>query len=242
MIDIHSHIIYGIDDGARTIEEAIQMIRMDSSFGVTDIIATPHYYVSRPTDPDQIHYRLNNIEKTIAEMNDKQPVEAVSVRLYPGNEVLWFESMPEKLKSGAILTLAGTRYTLVEFYPDQNIETMLQAVRKLRYSGYIPVIAHAERYAALRANGAISELIRQGAQIQLSTGAFSGGFFDKEAKFVKKAVKDDLVHYMGTDMHRTDRRAPDWSAAIRYIRKTAKDPDALLFGNAAEILGKDLKS
>ncbi len=236
MFDIHSHIIYGVDDGSRSIEESIQLIEMDIKQGVTDIIATPHYYVDHPSDPDRILRRLEALQKQLREQGlDK------GIRLYPGNEVLWFESMAEKLSSGEILPLGNTRFTLVEFYPEESWETILRAVRKLRNAGWRPIIAHAERFFALRTapkgeQSRFSELISQGAYIQLSTDPFGGGFFDSTSRFCKTAVKNDEVHFLGTDMHRPDRRPPVWTAAVNYIEKKADRPDALLQKNAERMM------
>ncbi|MCR5161271.1 MAG: protein tyrosine phosphatase [Lachnospiraceae bacterium] len=230
MFDIHSHIIYGVDDGARTPEEALDLIRMDMQMGVTDIIATPHYYVNHPSDPDRILRRLEHLREML------RAEGSATVRLYPGNEVLWFESMTEKLKSGEILTLGGSRFTLIEFYPEESWETIRRAVRKVRDAGYRPVIAHAERFIALHKRDRLPELIDLGAYIQLSTQPFSGGFFDPIAKFCKAAVKAGDVHFLGTDMHRTDRRPPEWNAAVKYIENKSDRPEALFRKNAERML------
>ena len=237
MFDIHSHIIYGVDDGSRTIEESIRLIEMDKKQGVTDIIATPHYYVSHPSDPDRILRRLEEIRKQLREQGLDE-----GIRLYPGNEVLWFESMAEKLNSGEILPLGDSRFTLVEFYPPESWDTILRAVRKLRNAGWRPILAHAERFIALRGPGEgrksrLAELISQGAYIQLSTQPFSGGIFDSTANFCKAAVKNDEVHFLGTDMHRPHRRPPEWAAAVKYIRRKADRPDDLLQKNAERMVG-----
>ena len=239
MFDIHTHIIYGTDDGSRSPEESLRLIEMDIQQGVTDIIATPHYYADHPTDPDRILRRLEELKRLLDEQG-----RGSDVRLYPGNEVLWFESMPDRLRSGEILPLASSRFTLVEFFPEESWETILRAVRMLRNAGYRPVIAHAERFFALRAAakeepGRLAELISQGAYIQLSTQPFAGGLLDSTARFCKAAVRNDEVHFLGTDMHRPDRRPPEWAAAVRWIRKKADRPDALLQKNAERILKDD---
>lgn len=220
MFDIHSHIIYHIDDGSRTPEESLALIRQDSAEGARDIIATPHYYVQYPTDPDRIRAEL----ATIQNMAD---ADGLDVHLYPGNEVLWFDSMTERLQSGEILTLADSHYTLIEFYPEEGYQTILRAVRNVRNAGYRPIIAHAERFRAMQEHG-LEEVRELGAYVQLSTEPLShkglSGLLDRETKFIQKALKNQQADFLGTDMHRTDHRPPVLRDAIRWIEKNL-DPD-----------------
>ena len=233
MFDIHSHIIYHIDDGSRDMEESVELIRSAVRQGATDIIATPHYYPECPGDPVRIKEKLSNIEKAVKKAG-------ISVRLYAGNEVLYFDSMAERLKNGEILTLAGSRYTLIEFYPLESYKTILKCVRNIRNAGYLPVIAHAERFRGLRENG-LDEIIGLGAYIQLSTEPIGrkglSAVFDGETRFVRKALKRKEVHFLGTDMHRADTRPPVITDALKWISDNL-DRDyanAILSGNAMKM-------
>lgn len=234
MFDIHSHIIYHVDDGSRTPEESLALIRQDSAEGARDIIATPHYYVQYPTDPDRIRAELATIQN-MADAN------GLDVHLYPGNEVLWFDSMTERLQSGEILTLAGSHYTLIEFYPEESYQTILRAIRKVRNAGYRPIIAHAERFKAMQEHG-LAEVRNLGAYVQLSTEPLShkglSGLFDRETKFIQKALRNQEADFLGTDMHRVDRRPPVLRDAIDWIeRNLDRDyADAVLQENAEAIL------
>lgn len=233
MFDIHSHIIYHIDDGSRTLEESLALIRQDVEQGAHAIIATPHYYVQYPTDPARIRAKLAAIEEANA--------SALDVRLYAGNEVLWFDSMTERLQSGEILTLAGSHYTLIEFYPEESYQTILRAIRNVRNAGYRPIIAHAERFKAMQEHG-LAEVRDLGAYVQLSTEPLShkglSGLFDRETKFIQKALRNQEADFLGTDMHRTDRRPPVLRDAIDWIQKNldADCADAVLQRNAQAIV------
>ena len=233
MFDIHSHIIYHIDDGSRTPEESLELIRQDVEQGAHAIIATPHYYVQYPTAPARIRAKLATIEEANA--------SALDVRLYAGNEVLWFDSMTERLQSGEILTLADSHYTLIEFYPEESYQTILRAIRNVRNAGYRPIIAHAERFKAIQEHG-LAEVRDLGAYVQLSTEPLShkglSGLFDRETKFIQKALRNQEADFLGTDMHRTDRRPPVLRDAIDWIQKNldADYADAVLQGNAEAIL------
>ena len=251
MFDIHSHIIYHIDDGSHDLEESLELIRQDVEQGAHAIIATPHYYVQYPTDPARIRAKLATIEEAlgIGEQSTAQPTPSAAeanastldVRLYAGNEVLWFDSMTERLQSGEILTLADSHYTLIEFYPEESYQTILRAIRNVRNAGYRPIIAHAERFKAMQEHG-LAEVRDLGAYVQLSTEPLShkglSGLFDRETKFIQKALRNQEADFLGTDMHRVDRRPPVLRDAIDWIEKNldADYADAVLQGNAGAIL------
>ncbi len=271
MFDIHSHIIYHIDDGSHDLEESLELIRQDVEQGAHAIIATPHYYVQYPTDPTRIRVKLATIEEALgigeqpaaslaqtgdapsstsgASQTTTQPTpsaseanaSALDVRLYAGNEVLWFDSMTERLQSGEILTLADSHYTLIEFYPEESYQTILRAIRNVRNAGYRPIIAHAERFKAMQEHG-LAEVRDLGAYVQLSTEPLShkglSGLFDRETKFIQKALRNQEADFLGTDMHRIDRRPPVLRDAIDWIQKNldADYADAVLQGNAEAIL------
>lgn len=251
MFDIHSHIIYHIDDGSHDLEESLELIRQDVEQGAHAIIATPHYYVQYPTDPARIRAKLATIEEAlgIGEQTAAEPspsaseanASALDVQLYAGNEVLWFDSMTERLQSGEILTLADSHYTLIEFYPEESYQTILRAIRKVRNAGYRPIIAHAERFKAMQEHG-LAEVRDLGAYVQLSTEPLShkglSGLFDRETKFIQKALRNQEADFLGTDMHRIDRRPPVLRDAIDWIQKNldADYADAVLQRNADAIL------
>jgi protein-tyrosine phosphatase len=234
MYDIHSHIIYHVDDGARTLDEAVELVTSDASQGAKQMIATPHYSVEYPLNPEIVR-------KKLAELKDRVQEAGLEVELYPGNEVLYFDSMTEHLKEHRILTLGETRFTLIEFYPLDSYQRILTAVRKIRRAGYRPIIAHAERFKSLREHG-LSEVISEGAYIQVSTEPLgrSGikALLDGESRFLHHAVKQHQVHFLGTDMHRMDRRPPVLSDAVRWVRDhTSRDYcEELLNGNGERML------
>lgn len=270
MFDIHSHIIYHIDDGSHDLEESLELIRQDVEQGARAIIATPHYYVQYPTDPARIRAKLAAIEEalgigerpaaSLAQTGDAPSTTSVSqttaqptpsapqanasaldVRLYAGNEVLWFDSMTERLQSGEILTLADSHYTLIEFYPEESYQTILRAIRNVRNAGYRPIIAHAERFKAIQEHG-LAEVRDLGAYVQLSTEPLShkglSGLFDRETKFIQKALRNQEADFLGTDMHRVDRRPPVLRDAIDWAQRNLNPDyaDAVLQQNAEAIL------
>jgi protein-tyrosine phosphatase len=253
--DIHSHIVYGIDDGARTLDEAEELVVTDIREGAERIISTSHYYVDAPSDPDIIHERLDELRERLQADGVASPLSDTSfekssdneenishtIEIIPGNEVLYFDSMVERLDRGEILTLGNSRYVLVEFYPRESYQTYVRAVRSLVYAGYTPIIAHAERFKALHENG-LREVRKLGALVQVSTEPLSrkglSGMLDQEASFIRKALKNQEADFVGTDMHRMSRRPPVARDAEAYIRKHCSPSYAadLLSRNADMIL------
>jgi len=267
--DIHSHIVYGIDDGARTLDEAEELVVTDIREGAERIISTSHYYVDAPSDPDIIHERLDELRERLqadgvasplgnsdadddhepsefsqdadSESSAEETSSRQTIEIIPGNEVLYFDSMVERLDRGEILTLGNSRYVLVEFYPRESYQTYVRAVRSLVYAGYTPIIAHAERFKALHENG-LREVRKLGALVQVSTEPLSrkglSGMLDQEASFIRKALKNQEADFVGTDMHRMSRRPPVARDAEAYIRKHCSPSYAayLLSRNADMIL------
>lgn len=231
MIDIHSHVIYGADDGARTEKEALRLLEMDQEQGADAVIATPHYQPeSQGRKTAQIRARAEQLSAQLAEKNP-------ALQLYTGNEVLYFDSMTEHLKKGWILPLAGSSYVLTEFYPADSWQKFLRAARTLRDAGFRPVFAHVERYEALRKNDP-EELIDAGAYLQINVGSIGGGIFSEPARFCKRLLKDGLVQFLGSDMHRADTRPPELAAGLAWIRThlPAEEAEAVISGNASHIL------
>lgn len=230
MIDMHTHVLCGVDDGARTMEESLALIRMDEEQGVRQIVATPHY------DPENSNQR-EELLLALSRLREKAAEAGLQIQLEQGNEVLYFESMTTHLEQGRILTLGGSSYVLVEFYPTESWQAIQRAVRKLAAAGYRPVLAHVERYQALRSHDA-AELIESGAYLQINAGSLEGGPFSQTAGFCKKLLRKGYVDFLGSDMHRSDTRPPRWKTAVKWIRThlPEAEADALFSGNAADML------
>lgn len=223
---MHTHLLYGVDDGSRSEEETLSLVRMDMEQGVSTIIATPHYDPEDAGQKEALLERFQSVKKLLQ-------ANGINIPLYLGCEVLYFGSIVEHLRAGKILTLADSDYVLVEFYPGESWQTICRAVRKIAQGGYRPVLAHIERYEALRSHD-VSELTEEGAYLQLNAGSIGGGLFDKTASFCRKMLKEGLIDFLGSDMHRADTRPPKWERAAAWIRKnlSAEEAEAVLHKNA----------
>lgn len=167
VVDIHTHVLPGIDDGAEKMALSYRMLRRSYKQGVRKVIATPHYATYHwRTKPQQIQELM---EKLAARVRKAMP----DLELYRGQEIQYFEGMVEMLREGKLLTLAGSRYVLTEFLPTSSWSQIERAVRELTMAGYLPVLAHIERYQCLREKGRLEELMKEGAYLQMNYGSLT---------------------------------------------------------------------
>lgn len=213
-IDIHCHIIPGVDDGSADMDMTREMLRTAWNEGIMAMIATPHYrrgYADTPVSKITEVYR-----QVVQEAHQISP----DFHIYLGNELFSSYELPELLENGQVLTMSGTRYVLVEFLPSVSHSQLSATLRKLQMSGYRPILAHAERYTCLLEEPyLVEELSDMGVYIQVNAMSVTGenGFLAK--KFVKKLMKYELVHFLGTDAHSMGRRKPAMQKCVTYIEK-----------------------
>ena len=212
-IDIHSHILPGIDDGARTMEDTVKMIEIAVQEGVEAIITTPHYKAGMK---EELSLKYQQVFDKVSQYITSHQIP---LKLYQGNEVYYSESIPELLSKNAVRTLNGTRYVLVEFSTGMGYLSIQRSLNALLYAGYWPVVAHTERYSALREIKKIDELIKMGAYIQLNMNAIIGKEGWRTKRFCKKLLKNEMVHVIATDAHGSRHRAPKIKACLKYIDK-----------------------
>lgn len=211
MIDIHMHILPEIDDGARSKEEAVAMAVMAQENGIRKIIATSHGNWGELT-ADKYFRAFHGLQELLKE-------EKISVELYPGMEILMDGSVPDKLREGALLTLNGSRYVLVEFEFTEEMWMMEEYLRMLEEDGYIPVIAHAERYFAVQKH--IEEVYnwaRRGYLIQVNKGSLLGVYGSRERDTAISLLRHNLVHVVGTDAHGIRGRTPRMGNTLRFLK------------------------
>ena len=143
IIDVHAHILPGVDDGAKTMDETRRMLQL----------APPHYLFGADSQSAE------GLREVLAQVQREAWSIDPEFQIYCGNEVLYFDGMAEDLKEGKILTLGDSRYVLTEFYDNVSFHEIYQGVRKVAMAGYRMVIAHVERYFCLREAGKLDSLI-----------------------------------------------------------------------------------
>lgn len=212
--DMHCHILPGVDDGARSIEESVKMLGIASKSNITDIILTPHYKIGR-YEIDKAEMR-DEIKKFRLYIKDKFP----GINIYEGTELMFSEDAVELLEEDKILTMNKTKCVLVEFHPSHNKKYIKESLYKVVCAGYTPVVAHIDRYAdMIEAYDTIEDIIDMGALIQVNADAVTGKMGRLSKKFTKMLMKYDMLHFIGSDAHSTRSRTPDLSECAAYIEK-----------------------
>ena len=240
IVDLHAHIVPGIDDGARDIDEAIAMIKMEISQGVTDIFCTSHNGYSLQDG--------NEYREKFSLLQDAVKRENLNVNLYQGCEVLcasdYIDEIVYGLEIGAFPTLNGTRYVLTELYPDCRPSEALTIVRTLVYNGYEPIIAHMERYVNIT-GPMVQLLVNYGALIQVNAYSLREESSQARKETARDLLKNNQIHFLGSDAHRLTHRPPNLRSGIEYINKTVDNyyTSDILFNNASKyIFGENTAS
>ena len=191
IIDIHSHILWDVDDGPETFEESCALLEDAVSQGLTAAALTPHYSrrFAAPSDRDGLQEKLSRLQAVFPQ-----------VSLVLGQELRWHEELPDRILSGAALPINGGRYVLVEFEPGDPFETVLSGLRKIRETGKIPVLAHMERYACLDP-GKTEEIKHGDTLLQMNYESLHGSILNRETRRCRKLVKDGLVDLLSSDTH-----------------------------------------
>lgn len=237
MVDIHCHILHGIDDGAENFEIALDMAALSVQSGTTEIIATPHSNI-----PDM---EFNNTAKVVLEkvdfLNKALARENVPLKIYPGCEIFAAGDFVKLLKSGKLLTLNNSDYVLVEFDFFEHPASVFMKLEQLLSEGFIPVVAHPERYAFVEEDEeSINILKDMGCLIQCNKGSVTGRF-GPSAKFIAhEMLVRGQVDFIASDAHSSRMRTPILTDAYQMVSELySKDYADLLFDiNPRKIISK----
>lgn len=236
-VDIHTHILPGVDDGAKDVSQALSLMKCAASQGTGALILTPHY---RGRYRDNVREKLT---KVFDELQQAATVECPGLELYLGSEIGYELDVSEKIADGSVLTLNGTQYVLLEFQDESFRSRILDGVLEVVNFGYVPIIAHAERYEAFRKfPGLAEELADLGALLQINADSILGKSGCGIKRYCHKLLKTHLVHFVATDAHDQKLRQPELRSCYQRVRKKYGQAyaDALFIRNGRAVLaGKD---
>lgn len=209
MVDIHSHILPGLDDGPGSLDECIEMLQVAAGAGTTDIVATPHADY-------QYRYHPGLVRKLIDEL---QAAAGAPIRIHQGCD---FHIMPDNIEDAVLhpdrYTVNGLRYLLVELDEEFHYPTTREAFERLENLGLCLIVTHPERNPVLRHDRErVEEWVSQGRLMQITAQSILGRFGPSVARFTKRLLDDGLAHIVASDAHDPFDRKPDLTHARAWI-------------------------
>lgn len=243
-MDMHTHILPGLDDGSQSMDETVNMLRTAYDEGIRVIVATPHFGIRNPG------FRIDEAKDVLAEVRRKADEITPGLKLLLGNELYYSEGIAESLERGEAATIGGTSYALVEFSTGDSREKIYQCVSELTWKGYRPIIAHLERYRCLEGDvETVRDLVSRGAAVQINCRTFMDGavnssgekepvrkkglfgrlglsdksanrtgfFLERKGDWARTLLSEGLVHFIASDCHDDTHRSPVYKAALEAM-------------------------
>jgi len=240
--DIHTHFIPGVDDGASSLDETIEMLRLAYNSGTRSMVATPHMFLDM--FPGNSKVAINDrFAATIAELRQRseQPDCAFirEMELTLGAEHYGSAEFVQALHEACVLPINGSRYLLVEFSPFLPWGMLEVVINRVLQSGYFPVVAHTERITGIQDKPSRAEnLVRIGCVIQVNAESFLDGAEGKVRKTAHTLAREELMHVVASDGHRPKRRPPLLlEASQRLLQKYSPEQvEAWLWHNPRSII------
>ena len=240
MIDLHNHIIPNLDDGSKSLDMSLSMLKHASDQGITDVVNTVHYQSPR-MDGKTVEYDL--VKNKVKQLQDEIDKNGIAIKLHIGAEVFYLPNLME-LKDNPLLTFVHGKYMLVEFPVDQVPNGCQDMFFKLKLAGVTPIIAHPERIKPIQKDlSIVRRFIRGGCVIQIDAGSLTGSLGSSSEKTALEIIRQGCCHIVGSDAHDDNRRnfllAEALEIAIEIMGKKAVDmvtvnPQNILSGEPIE--------
>lgn len=244
MIDIHSHIIPGIDDGSKNMEMTLEMLKNAEREGTKEIVATPHYLLEYGES------KIEEVKVLVKEINSIITKKGINIKIYSGQEVYFTENILKDYLDGNIGTLNDSRYMLIEFNMNRFEENIFDILYELQVRGITPIIAHPERYRSIIKNPVeINRFIDEGYLFQLDSGSLTGNFGKEVKKTAEILLANGIYNFIGSDAHNIKSRNTGISEAISLannkkngIEKVFEESSRKMLNNEkVDFLGERIK-
>lgn len=213
MIDFHTHILPGVDDGSKDVRQSLGMLRMEQKMGIDTVFLTPHFYASQNSPETFLNRREEAWQRLQMDMDEDLP------QLLLGAEVQYFESIgyAENLKS---LCIQGTNLLLLEMPFNRWDDRMVRTVLDLNGTDGIEIVlAHIDRYLGFVKEDVWNAFQRSGILMQLNASAFSGWLHRRKAVSL---MQNGMVQFIGSDCHNLDSRKPNWELVPKQAWQIAQ--------------------
>lgn len=214
MIDIHCHILPNVDDGSESLEESIEMAKIAESEGITRIVNTSHCHF------DFKYKKGNELKLELEKFNQALKEENINIEVLLGNELYYTSDLIERFDELDFFSMNNSKYILMEFSPINFPKNIEDVIYEIKIRGYIPIIAHAERYKQVQEDvNIVLDCIKEGALIQVNASSILGKNGEKAEDTSKKLLDNNMVHFVATDAHSSNRRRPLIKDSYNYILK-----------------------
>ena len=231
MIDIHSHILPGLDDGSKSLEDSIAMVRMAAEAGTTDIVASPHANQDYRFDPVIVHQKISEVQAAVGD----------TPRIHYGCDFhLTMENIEDALRAPEKYSIDHKGYLLVEFSDFHIPKTAEEIFARMMSAGLTPIVTHPERNQLLqRRLPELQAWAAQGVLMQVTALSFLGRFGRTAKRFADELMSHGIVHFVASDAHDTRWRTTDMREASRYVEKQYGLPvvERLFEENPRDVLG-----
>lgn len=203
MLDLHCHLLPGMDDGAVDLDMALEMARLAVADGITTVACSPHIY------PGLYENDAAGIHAAVASLQSELDARGIPLRLLAAADVHLEPGLPDAVATGRVPTLAGSRYLLLE--PPHHVAPprLEETIFDMLLAGIVPVVTHPERLTWIEDQYDVFErLVRAGVLMQLTAGSLTGRFGRRPRYWAERMLDDGLVHLLATDAHHPRRRPP----------------------------------
>jgi len=220
MIDLHCHILPGIDDGPGALDESLQMALKAVAGGIRAVVATPH------TGNGVYSYCAAEIKERVKAFKVKLAQNSIPLQVYPGSEVQLSPGLAGRLQQGEAMTLNSSRYVLLELPPTLLPEPCRNEIFNLRHHNFIPIIAHPERHPYLQHHmNYLADLVAMGALCQVTAQSLLGVFGRNVKTAAEQMLQGSMVHVMASDAHSSNGRAPALKDAVAAAARLLGSPE-----------------
>ena len=212
MIDFHAHILPNVDDGSKSVEETFELLREAEEVGFNAIISTSHYM--------EEYYEVNVAEREvwIKALSDNLYKQNINLKLFLGNEIYITQNIIELLKEGKATTMNNSNYVLFEFPLNTKPMDMYDIIFDMLHNKIIPILAHPERYSFVQKEPElVYDLIQKGVLMQSNYGSIIGQYGEKAQLIARKLFENNMVHFLGSDVHRKNSIYPKIPEILQEI-------------------------
>ena len=234
MVDMHCHLLFGVDDGSKSLKSSIKALESLANLGYKDIILTPHYI----SDTKYISNKKSNI-KVLNELIEELNNQNIEINLYLGNEIFITYDILNLLKKDEITSLNNSKYLLIELPMSGEFSGYIEVFLELINHDYKIILAHPERYIAFQKEySKILELEEIGVYFQSNIESITGGYGRHAKKMMKKLLRDKKISFLATDIHYNKSSYDDYVKAYKKIQKyiSVEEFDKLINTNPKNVI------